>query len=843
MPRSIGTFNFSSNFETLIQGPLDARLVVPTLSDLTTTSIGAIPYAYKGMVVSVTDDGNATNNGIYILSALPATNISNWTKVGTGSGTVTSIGAGTGITIGGTSTTPTVNVDTNTIATIAYVNTSTIGLLDDRGNYAPTGGNAGLYPGSGGSGAGGTVAKGDVWYITATGTMGTESVVAGDTVRALQDFAVGFNRASDTGWAVINSSGFTPTLQQVTTAGATTTNGITVASLNSNGNIQIKDATTNFNGIFSVTANSLTAARTYTLPNASGTVALQSWVTSQGYITSVPTLNLVTQQGNNTSNSSITIDRAGGGSQPTLLITNGLTGTSLNSTTLNHNSLSIQSGTSNIWNLIGNNTLSSATYNIQLPNANGVLALASQLPTPAALTATNDTNVTLTLGGTPGTALLQAASITVGWAGTLADGRIFSASTWHSKQNGSAILTALSLLSYSSPAFVRMTGASSFTLDTNTYATTSSLSSYVLTSTLTSGYVPYTGATSNVNLGVRSITGSEFIVSQTVVGGLPAASLSYINQSGVFKGGLFLRSPNGSLAIIYANDLSPVASRELYLPTVTGTLLTTVATAGGNLSTGIDGKVTIPDASASVRGLINTTSQTIAGAKTFNSLLTANANLIVNGTIDATGIITGAAFYGLSQTGTNTAASTLAIYGNRGTGSGLGGDIGIYTSDVGSTGTTLHAISLKVVVKGTTGNVGIGTVDPGTYKLYVAGTVGVNNDLTILNSAKLVFTQPSIYIKPETVFGSVVDMGFYTNTTERLRIKQNGSVGIGTATPDDSAILQVNSTTQGFLPPRMTQAQREAISGPAEGLMVFQTNNSAALYMYINGKWVIVQTL
>ena len=39
--------------------------------------------------------------------------------------------------------------------------------------------------------------------------------------------------------------------------------------------------------------------------------------------------------------------------------------------------------------------------------------------TPAALTRTNDTNVTLTLGGTPNTALLQATSITVGWSGTL----------------------------------------------------------------------------------------------------------------------------------------------------------------------------------------------------------------------------------------------------------------------------------------------------------------------------------------------------------------------------------------------------------------------------------------
>lgn len=42
---------------------------------------------------------------------------------------------------------------------------------------------------------------------------------------------------------------------------------------------------------------------------------------------------------------------------------------------------------------------------------------------PAALTKTNDTNVTLTLGGTPATSLLQAVSLTLGWTGTLAVGR------------------------------------------------------------------------------------------------------------------------------------------------------------------------------------------------------------------------------------------------------------------------------------------------------------------------------------------------------------------------------------------------------------------------------------
>ncbi|PAM92772.1 hypothetical protein B4N84_21820 [Flavobacterium sp. IR1] len=61
-------------------------------------------------------------------------------------------------------------------------------------------------------------------------------------------------------------------------------------------------------------------------------------------------------------------------------------------------------------------------------------------------------------------------------------------------------------------------------------------------------------------------------------------------------------------------------------------------------------------------------------------------------------------------------------------------------------------------------------------------------------------------------------------------------VGMGTPNPDPSAVLELSSTQKGFLPPRLTTLQRNAIVQPAEGLTIYNTNKDC-LEWYNKSGW------
>lgn len=68
-------------------------------------------------------------------------------------------------------------------------------------------------------------------------------------------------------------------------------------------------------------------------------------------------------------------------------------------------------------------------------------------------------------------------------------------------------------------------------------------------------------------------------------------------------------------------------------------------------------------------------------------------------------------------------------------------------------------------------------------------------------------------------------------------IAQKDNVGIGTTKPDQSAVLDVSSSTKGLLMPRMSLQQRSSIQNPAQGLVVYQTDFLSGFYFYDGTEW------
>lgn len=177
-------------------------------------------------------------------------------------------------------------------ATKTYADSLVTGLLDDRGNFTPGGTSPGAWPTTGGSGTAGAIMKGDIWFCSASGFMGTTAVVAGSSFRAVVDSP----GQTEGNWNVLSAGAITsatPNLQQVTTAGSTSSNSISLESTSGNilsvkstsdqslaridaltgqgGFLRLTNAT---GGIGRIRSTNVTGIKTVQLPNAEGTLAL-----------------------------------------------------------------------------------------------------------------------------------------------------------------------------------------------------------------------------------------------------------------------------------------------------------------------------------------------------------------------------------------------------------------------------------------------------------------------------------------------------------------------------------------------------------------------------------------
>jgi predicted heme/steroid binding protein len=157
---------------------------------------------------------------------------------------------------------------------------------------------------------------------------------------------------------------------------------------------------------------------------------------------------------------------------------------------------------------------------------------------------------------------------------------------------------------------------------------------------------------------------------------------------------------------------------------------------------------------------------------------------------------------------------------------------------------TLVGSTIAITQSGASSNGFLSSTDWNTFNgkqnAITLTTTGTSGAATLVGATLNIPIYQSVLTNPITGTGTTNYLAKFTGTSaigNSLLFDSGSAVGLGTATINAAALFQMDSTTRGFLPPRMTQAQRQAISTTPEGLIVYQTNGVIGLYIYANGTW------
>jgi hypothetical protein len=182
----------------------------------------------------------------------------------------------------------------------------------------------------------------------------------------------------------------------------------------------------------------------------------------------------------------------------------------------------------------------------------------------------------------------------------------------------------------------------------------------------------------------------------------------------------------------------------------------------------------------------------------------------------------------------NTAIGSGSLSSNTSGGSNTA--IGKGSLNTNSTGSSITAIGMNALENNTTGsnNTAIGGGALSTNSTGGSNTaighganVGSNNltNATAIGSGAIVAADNTIQL----------------GNTAVTKVNTSGTItaagmGLGVSAPNASAILEASSTTQGFLPPRLTTTERDAIATPAAGLTIWNSTNTQ-LEVYDGSYW------
>lgn len=241
-----------------------------------------------------------------------------------------------------------------------------------------------------------------------------------------------------------------------------------------------------------------------------------------------------------------------------------------------------------------------------------------------------------------------------------------------------------------------------------------------------------------------------------------------------------------------------------------------------------------------------------------SSLYSGNGSLVSNRIVNLSGYTL--AFSSSTQANALKIGTTGNIMVGQTTDAGYQLDVagkGRYTTSLEiNTAASTAAYFPLIVTSNSSSGYGIQLKHPSTYNTYMGftptGWIFANSSLTI-SSVNCTATAFDIIVPPASTFtlrvGNTSDYIAFTATSGIttfnpslanrdfvIRGDANASlfyvdasqdnIGIGTSSPNASAIFEVSSTSKGLLPPRMTTAQRDAISSPVAGLMIYNTTTN-----------------
>lgn len=304
------------------------------------------------------------------------------------------------------------------------------------------------------------------------------------------------------------------------------------------------------------------------------------------------------------------------------------------------------------------------------------------------------------------------------------------------------------------------------------------------------------------------------------------------------KGELEVLNTDGKLNYHNGTSASPVVTEShtatLTNKTISGNTATNLVSGSGTLIVNTTGTVTIPNTTDTLVGKATTdifTNKTIDGD--VNTVQDLPLTALKTNLADASTFIVRDAS-GIPVSGTK-AVPTGVVIGTTDTqvltNKTIDADLNTITNIENADIKAGAAIDASKLADGTVSNAEFQFINTLTSNAQTQIDTKVQGPATSTDNSVARFDGTNVKVIQGS--GVIID--------DSNNIATPGTIYSGAGTIDVSARLQADSTSQGFLPPRLTTTQRDAISTPATGLLIFNTSDGQ--YNFYNGAaWTALES-